>query len=130
MSEYRRIDSGILRPSTAGAVTRSHGRKSMIRSLRIQAFVLAATVASLGVALADEPARPWTDSADFGLVMTTGNTQNLNIALSNKFVYTWSNADFTLDAAALRTKNTTRELVNDTAANTVVVKETDTTTAE
>jgi putative salt-induced outer membrane protein YdiY len=106
----------------------------MIRMKRIAVVVWATIVASLGVVIAEEPAapaaRPWKDSADFGLVLTTGNTENFNVALTNKFVYTWSNAEFTLDAAALRTENTTRTLANDTAANTVVVTETDTTTAE
>ena len=103
----------------------------MIRSTRLALAVFATIVASPGVALAEEPPpRPWKDSADFGLVLTTGNTENLNVSLTNKFIYTWSNAEFTLDAAALRTENTTRELANDTAGNTVVVTETDTTTAE
>jgi putative salt-induced outer membrane protein YdiY len=109
----------------------------MIRMKRIAVVVGATIVASLGVALAEEPAvpatpaaRPWKDSADFGLVLTTGNSQNFNVSLTNKFVYTWTNAEFTLDAAALRTENTTRTLANDTAANTVVVTETDATTAE
>jgi putative salt-induced outer membrane protein YdiY len=103
----------------------------MSRTKRIAVVVLATTVASLGAALAEEPPpRPWKDSADFGLVLTTGNTQNLNFSLTNKFVYTWTNAEFTLDAAALRSENTTRTLANDTAANTVVVTETDATTAE
>jgi len=84
----------------------------------------------LGVALAEEPPRPWSDAADFGLVMTTGNSKALNVTLSNKFVYKWSNAEFTLDAAALRTESTTRTLANDTAANTVTETEVDTTTAE
>jgi putative salt-induced outer membrane protein YdiY len=106
----------------------------MIRMKRIAVVVWATIIASLGVVLAEEPAapvaRPWKDSADFGLVLTTGNTENFNVSLTNKFVYTWSNAEFTLDAAALRTENTVRTLANDTAANTVVVTETDTTTAE
>jgi putative salt-induced outer membrane protein YdiY len=88
------------------------------------------TAASVGVALAEEPKRPWTDAADFGLVMTTGNSKALNFTLSNKFVYTWTNAEFTLDAAALRTDTTTRTLSNDTAANTVTKTEVDTTSAE
>jgi len=69
--------------------------------------------------------------ADFGLVMTTGNSQNLNVSLSNKFIYKWTNAELTIDAAALRAKSTTRgPFVNDTAANTVTFTEDDTVTAE
>lgn len=102
----------------------------MHRSTRIGLAALAMGLASFGVAYAEEPARPWTDSADFGLTMTTGNSKNLNVALSNKFVYTWTNAELTFDAAALRAKNTTRTLANDTAANTVDVTETDTVSAD
>jgi len=102
----------------------------MNRSMRTLLAALVMTVVSTGAVLAEEPKRPWTDAADFGLVLTTGNSKNLNIALSNKFVYKWTNAEFTFDAAALRTENTTRTLTNDTAANTVSVTEVDTTTAE
>jgi len=102
----------------------------MTRSIRNTGVVFGMILASLGVALAEEPARPWTDTADFGLVMTTGNTQNLNFSLTNKFIYKWSNADFTFDATALRTENTERTLVNDTVDNTVVATDKKTVTAE
>lgn len=102
----------------------------MNRSIRNGVVVFATTALALSVAYAEEPARPWTDSADFGLVMTTGNSQNLNVALSNKFVYKWTNAELTFDAAALRAKSTTRVLTNDTAANTVTKTEFDTINAE
>ena len=102
----------------------------MSRSKCTLLAVLVMTAAPMGVALAEEPPKPWTDSADFGLVLTTGNSKNLNIALTNKFVYKWTNAEFTFDAAALRTETTTRTLTNDTVANTVTETELDTTTAE
>jgi len=102
----------------------------MNRLIRI-VFVLMASIATAsGAALAQEPAKPWTDSADFGLVLTTGNSKNFNVSLTNKFIYTWTQADLTIDAVALRTESTTRTLVNDTAANTVTATETDTVTSE
>jgi putative salt-induced outer membrane protein len=102
----------------------------MSRSVRVAVVALAAVFCSLCGALADEPPRPWTDSADFGFVLTTGNSKNMNISFTNKFLYKWSHSDLTIDAAALRASNTTRTLANDTAANTVSVTETDATTAE
>lgn len=102
----------------------------MNRSIRTVVAVIVTTAASLGAALAEEPAKPWTDTADFGLVLTSGNTKNMNVSFGNKFVYTWSNADLTVDAAVLYAKNTARVLSNDTVANTVSVNEIDSTTAE
>jgi putative salt-induced outer membrane protein YdiY len=70
----------------------------------------------------EPPKRPWTDSAEFSLVNTTGNAEAKNFSLSNKYVYTWSKADFTFDALALRVETTTKDF----AAGT----ETTATTAE
>lgn len=85
----------------------------MNRSFGCAALVCGTMVASLSVAYADEPARPWTDSADFGLVLTTGNSQNLNFALGNKFKFSWSNAELTFDAGALRNENTATDYTFD-----------------
>lgn len=82
-------------------------------STKIKLFVtLAALAASTGLGAAAEPARPWTDVAEVSLVATSGNSKTTNLAGSNKFVYTWTSADLTLDAAALRTESTTRVLTN------------------
>jgi len=50
----------------------------------------------------EEPKRPWTDTAEFSLINTTGNSRTSNVALANKFIYKWERADLTVDAAALR----------------------------
>ena len=47
-----------------------------------------------------------------GIVVTTGNAQNTNFTLSNKFVYKWTKSDLTFDAAALRTESKERVLTN------------------
>jgi putative salt-induced outer membrane protein len=93
------------------------------------ATILAIALAGFAPALAEEePERSWSNTAEFSLVNTTGNSETTNLAGSNKFVYTWSNADFTLDAAFLRTEATTRALSN--PDGTVVVDETTSKTAE
>jgi len=86
-------------------------------------------LASLGGAAfaQDAPKRPWTDVAEFGLVMTTGNSEGTNFSLSNKFKYTWTNAELTFDAVALRTETTTRALTN--VGGVVVVTDTEAVTA-
>jgi putative salt-induced outer membrane protein YdiY len=76
---------------------------------------------------ADAPKKPWTDAADFGFVMTTGNADGTNFALANKFKYAWSNAELTFDAAALRNESTTRTLSNPNGI--VVVTDTSAVTA-
>jgi putative salt-induced outer membrane protein YdiY len=89
--------------------------------------VCAGIAAWAGVFAADAPKRPWTDAADFGFVMTTGNAESTNFAFANKFKYTWSNAELTFDAAALRNESTTRTLSN--PSGSVVVTDTTAVTA-
>ncbi|MDH3285152.1 MAG: DUF481 domain-containing protein, partial [Acidobacteriota bacterium] len=80
----------------------------MNRIASIAACILVPLVA-VGVVLADEePQRPWSDTAEFGLVMTSGNSETTNVSFSNKFTYSWENAQFVLDAFALRTETTSR----------------------
>jgi putative salt-induced outer membrane protein YdiY len=88
----------------------------------------AAWGAATAAGAADAPKKPWADQADFGLVMTSGNSEGTNFALTNKFKYAWSNAELTFDAAALRTESTTRTLTN--PAGVVVVLEDQKVTAE
>jgi putative salt-induced outer membrane protein len=76
-----------------------------MRHVRSIGFVLLL----LGVALAparaqEEPKRHWTDIAEFSLISTTGNTRTTNLAFANKYVYAWTKADVTVDAAALWTE--------------------------
>ncbi len=98
-----------------------------MQSTRI-VLVASLAVVATSLAMGAEPARPWTDAAEVSLVMTTGNSKTTNFAGSNKFVYTWSSSDLTLDAAALRTETSTRTLSN--PDGTVRVDERSATTAE
>jgi len=69
--------------------------------------LLAVPIARAGEA-PPTPEKPWTDSAEIAIVMTSGNAENTNVSLNNKFVYKWSErADLTLNAGALRTETTT-----------------------
>ena len=78
-----------------------------------RAFVLLMTLAApFAATLAEEPARPCTDQADVGIVVTTGNAKNTNLSLTNKLVYKWAKSDLTIDAAALRTESKDRVLTN------------------
>lgn len=71
------------------------------------------------VLAADAPAKPWSNVTELGLVVTTGNSEAKNFAFSDKYVYKWSNAEFDLDAQALRSETTTRVL---TATDGVVTE--------
>jgi putative salt-induced outer membrane protein YdiY len=101
-----------------------------MRKNRTSAFLLLVASSILGAraARAEEPARPWKDAADFSAIFTTGNSETKNFALSNKYAYKWTAAELTLDAAALRTENTTRTLSNPDGS--VVETNTTATTAE
>ena len=79
------------------------------------------------VLAADAPKKPWSDVADFGMVMTTGNASGTNFVLANNFKYAWSDAELTFDAAGLRNESTTRTLTNPDGS--VVVTDTSTVTA-
>ena len=86
-------------------------------------------LAAEGALAADEPKKPWSDVAEFGFVMTTGNADGSNLALSNKFKYAWTNAELTFDAIALHAESTTRDITNPAPYGTVVVTDTTKTTA-
>ena len=88
--------------------------------------VIAATTCALA---ADAPKKPWSDVAEFGFVMTSGNADGTNLALGNKFKYTWSNAELTFDAAALHAESTTRNITNPAPYGSAVVTDTTATTA-
>jgi putative salt-induced outer membrane protein len=84
-----------------------------MRRSRLTLPVLTLALGTFAAAAADEPPkRPWSDQAEVGIVATTGNSQGTNVSLSNKFKYAWSNAELSVDAAALRAESTTRTLSN------------------
>ena len=97
------------------------------------AIALSALLATGPILAADEPPaepkRPWSDAAELGIVMTSGNAEGTNFAFSNKFKYTWSNAEVTCDAAAVRTESRTRTIDNPLPYGTPVVTDTTQTTA-
>jgi putative salt-induced outer membrane protein YdiY len=73
--------------------------------------VLAALTFETAVFAEDEaPKRPWSDAAELGVVMTSGNSEGVNFAASNKFKYTWSSSELICDAAALRAESRTRDI--------------------
>jgi putative salt-induced outer membrane protein YdiY len=97
---------------------------------RFWAGVAAALVVATGTLAADAPKKPWSDVAEFGFVMTTGNAVGTNLAFSNKFKYAWSHAELTFDAAALHAESTTRSITNPGPPyGTAVVTDTTATTA-
>jgi len=105
----------------------------MNRSTPLMALILTASAVTFGAVRAADappaaPARPWTDAADFGLVITTGNTENTNFSLGNKFKHTWSNAELLFDATAIRNESTTVDRTFD--GTTVTETETKAVTAE
>ncbi len=77
----------------------------MIRVEQHLFFAALVTLLAFPAVAADDPARPWTDAAEVSAVITSGNTETKNVALANKFIYNWSAADLTVDAAALRTES-------------------------
>lgn len=91
-------------------------------------IALAAAVLTPCARAEDAPKRAWTNSAELGLVMTTGNAQSNNLAVGDKFGYRWATAELTVEAAAVRVETTTRLFTNTDGALTVA--EVDTTTTE
>lgn len=79
--------------------------------------VLAAVLVTLALPVlaeeeAEEPARPWTNEAEFSYVSTTGNAETTTLSFSDKYVYSWEKASFTVFASALRADATTVTLEN------------------
>lgn len=100
----------------------------MKKNMALALGVLAALMVPCAFAADGEDARPWTDSAEFGLVITSGNTETTNVSFGNKFTYTWENAEFISNAFALRNESTRRTATN--IGGTLVVNELEELTAE
>jgi len=81
-----------------------------------------------GAAHAQDATRPWTDVAELGFVMTTGNAEVTNLAFSNKYAYKWTTSEFTFNVAGLRNETTEKTFSN--PDGTVDVTEITKTTAE
>jgi putative salt-induced outer membrane protein YdiY len=98
--------------------------------MRSLAGITAALVVATGTLAADAPKKPWSDVAELGFVMTTGNAVGTNLAFSNKFKYAWSKSELTFDAAAIHAESTTRAITNPGPPyGTAVVTDTTATTA-
>ncbi|UCF68588.1 MAG: DUF481 domain-containing protein [Acidobacteriota bacterium] len=80
--------------------------KRRISPLVAALLLLAAPAAPL-LAEEGEPERPWSDTAEFSFINTTGNSESTNVAFSNKFIYNWTDSDLTVTALALRTESST-----------------------
>lgn len=71
--------------------------------LVLSAMLLACTLAAAGD---EKPARPWSNTAEFSAVLTTGNSENTTISASDKFVYGWEQSELAVDFSFLRTETT------------------------
>jgi putative salt-induced outer membrane protein len=60
----------------------------------------------------EEPARAWTNEAEFSYVSTTGNAETTTLSFSDKYEYKWEKAKLTVFASALRADATTVTLEN------------------
>lgn len=59
------------------------------------------------------PVRMWRDTADLGLVMTSGNTNNTNFSFSNVLVFTRQATEMEFRARGLRVRTTNRTVTPD-----------------
>lgn len=100
----------------------------MTRLGSIITWMLLAPWSASGSSAQETDQRPWSNSADLSLVVTGGNSQTLNVALSDEFTYTWPSSELTVKASALRTETTDRMLSN--VGGDVQVTEVQSTTAE
>lgn len=104
----------------------------MTRTAALLAAV--AMMPSIPAASAEEAApKPWSDAAEVSIVTTSGNAENTNLSIGNKFVYKWGEAtDLTIDAGALRTETTSflYDVDPDDTSRAVVVGKTRTVTSE
>lgn len=55
-----------------------------------------------------EPERPWSNTADLAVVLTTGNSEATSLSITDKFVYQWDRSEISLTAFALRSETTER----------------------
>ena len=84
-----------------------------MRASWLAVSAIAIAIASGGAMAQEEPeARSWTNQMEFGFVSTTGNSETTNLSFANKYVHTWTKAEFVFDLAALRAENTDRFLSN------------------
>jgi putative salt-induced outer membrane protein YdiY len=97
------LDEGAMsrRPDGRGGPKAAAGGSSMRQVWSIGVVLLLLEVAPAPARAQEEAKRRWTYTAEFSLINTTGNTRTRSLALANKYVYAWTKADVTIDAAAL-----------------------------
>lgn len=83
-------------------------------------LTLMATLAIAEDAAAPASVRPWSNTTELGFVMTSGNSEAQNLNLGNKYAYKWDDAEFTLDAVAIRAETTTKTPSNTDGVVSVV----------
>lgn len=64
-----------------------------------------ATFGSLGIAIADDPPAGWQDTADFSLVITSGNSDTNTLGFKNKLWREWDKSRFEFNAGAIRAES-------------------------
>lgn len=69
----------------------------------------------------------WTDVAELGFVLTTGNSETSSLSLNNTLAKSWDKSAFTLKAGALRVETTTTTFSGNTPATFAITEESDTT---
>lgn len=72
----------------------------------VRAQDTSATKAPEKVKLAEGATKPWSNTAEFSAVVTTGNSESSTFALANKFLYAWKRSDLRVDVGALRADST------------------------
>lgn len=98
--------------------------------LPIIAVVLALSALLLGLhPVAAEEETRWSDTAEFSLVMTSGNSESSTLGFKNTATRKWTNSLLTLNAGGIRVETTTITRDEDTSGM-LDVTETTTTTAE
>jgi putative salt-induced outer membrane protein YdiY len=96
----------------------------------VSALILIAGFAlSMPVLAEEEQETGWTDVAELGLVLTTGNSESSSLSINNTLARSWDKSAFTLKAGALRVE-VTRVLGADIDTDGFSIVEEDETTAE
>lgn len=94
----------------------------------VAALMAVGVMGGAAVSAAEEPKRAWSDVAELGAVVTTGNSELTNFSFSNKYAYKWTASELHFDVAGLRNETTVKTFSNPGGA--VVVTEATGTTAE
>lgn len=84
-----------------------NGRMHMKKLIYTVIIMMAITCFASAAEEKEEPKRSFTDSAEFSLVQTGGNSEASTLGFKNLFQYKWTNALLTVKAGGIRVENTT-----------------------